>query len=148
MNVIDALKRLERNGSECGKATAKLRASAILIADQIIKACPYRTQRDLPRGYSIGTVRGFQGRRETYLYPPRGEGALNGEGGYACGDFSAPQPDGCALDSLHAFARDIATGLLDEIAAQWEAERVQHETDATTLAAARPDELDEEGLSQ
>lgn len=115
-NVIDALKRLERWGSEDSKATQKLRDAASSLAAHISTLVPSDTE--LPRGYS---ARQYGNAASLYLWEPD-------DNDWA----SVAHTRDNALD----FAEDIATGLLDELAAWLEQRTGESDGAAATLRRA------------
>lgn len=118
--VINAVKRLERAGSENSRATQKLFEAAKIVADSIEENVPAGVR--LPRGYIVRRVQSNLG-SEKFLC--RGTDDLtvfvDGIGGYLHGDFQCWIPAQNRKTVLD-FAADIASGLLDEIAA-WLEER-------------------------
>lgn len=134
-NVVNAVNRLTRAGSEDSRATAKLHEAANAVALLIEQECPVGVA--LPRGYMVRRVRSNVG-SETYLTwgDARYDGDevwIDGTGRYLHGDFNAAIPDQTRAGSL-MFAKDIADGLLDEIAALLEALAVEADRAAGVLA--------------
>lgn len=119
MSVIDALKRLERLGDEHSVATQKLITAAQELADHLC-TLGLPVEEDLPRGYCVtqhrlteGSLVLFLTRQATDPHADQFERAwLNSRDEYlgAC-YYGAPTRS----DAL-AFAQDIATGWLDELA--------------------------------
>jgi hypothetical protein len=140
MDVINAVKRLERAGDENSKATAKLHEAARNVAALIINRVPVGVQ--LPRGYRVKkvksnvgsaeflTLRGEQGEYGEYDYY-----WIDGTGGYLHRDFNAAIPAQTRAGSLR-FAKDIAEGLLNEIAEFLEQRKAESESAAAALAQA------------
>jgi hypothetical protein len=120
MDIINAVKRLERAGDENSKATKKLHQAAATIAELIEKTVPVGIK--LPRGYKVIRVRsnigsdvflGHDFRDNMYTDWP--ETWIDGIGRYLHNDFNCNIPAQTRAGSLK-FAKDIAEGLLDEIA--------------------------------
>lgn len=120
-NIISALKRLERAGSEESQTTQKLVEAARQLGEHIAPLCPTDATgllaggHDLPRGYSIGTMGMLRDMRRVLQ-------SLD-----SMGDEVPVDSD---RSSALAFAADIATGWLDELASWLEA-RASESTDAT-----------------
>jgi len=115
-NIINAVKRLERAGSENSRATQKLYQAAGNVADLIETQVPVGVE--LPRGYYVREVCSNIGSclflcRET----EDGRDYIDGIGRYLHGDFHCWIP-GQNRAVVMQFAEDVADGLLDEIA-QW-----------------------------
>jgi len=133
MSVIDDLKRLERAGGEYSKTSQKLREAVISVAEKILElteSLPEGTE--LPRDYLIDTrCGGSGGNRVCYRYlikvekiPDLGyeeykivNGALDKDF-YIMGDIV----DGTLVrvvprELCLQFAKDVATGWIDEVAA-------------------------------
>lgn len=140
-DVINAVKRLERAGSENSRATKKLHEAVRTVADFICDQVPRGVT--LPRGYFTQRVHSNIG-GETFLYLGTlylGTGedeavGIDTTGGYLHGDFNCPMPGQTRAGSLQ-FAKDVAEGLLDEIAV-WLEQRASESDSATkTLEAAK-----------
>ncbi len=112
-NVINALKRLERAGSEESRATAKLREAAGAIADHIAELIPDAEGIVLPYGY---VVEGYND-SGTYLRYLR--------------DAYANTTGATRDDSLQ-FARDIADGWLDALGS-WLEQRSSESAEAVAV---------------
>jgi hypothetical protein len=121
-SVINALKRLERAGSENSRATQKLHEAADKVAQAIINAVPRHLHGSwLPRDYrivkitaNIGEARYLVKKGDTDDWGNRHDYWIDGSGGYLFGDFNCPVPEQTREGSL-LFAKDIADGLLDMI---------------------------------
>lgn len=110
-SIINAVKRLERAGSENSKATQKLFEAALDVAYLIEKTVPVNVQ--LPRGYKV--IRRYSNSgSELFLINSDGE-YIDGTGRYLHGDFNCWIPEQ-KREAILDFAADIADGLLDEIA--------------------------------
>jgi hypothetical protein len=136
-NVVTALNRLQRAGSENSRATAKLREAAVVVADVILQTAPRDVE--LPRGYvatrqysNVGSFLQFRNAAGETL---NSESKIPGEH-YLHGDFNRTWVN-VDREGLQQFAADIADGLLDEIAAFIEAQTAQAETAAANLEAAK-----------
>jgi hypothetical protein len=124
-DIINAVARLERAGSENSRVTNKLHAAASTVADWIEGQVPVNVL--LPRGYRVKRVKSNVGYtdflvRESKETNEYGEPVLlwiDGTGVYLHGDFHAAIPSQTRHGSL-LFANDVASGLLDEIAAWME----------------------------
>ena len=140
--IIDALKRLERAGSESSWATNKLREAAKELAKYVERIVPDDV--DLPRGYwattrssNVGSC-GFLNARSPERCEYTGDQlteAIDGWDGYLHGDFNRPV---CApsRETVLKFAADVADGWLDELA-EWLEKRTAEEDAATdTLETA------------
>lgn len=143
MSIIDTIKRLERARSGGSRAGATVRQAAADVARFIMDSVPIGS--DLPRGYGTIERRSSTGGSATFLVSPPGDPDecgnrvshyINGWDGYLHGDFRCelrePSRE-CVLD----FARDIAEGLLDEIAAWLDARAAEDEAAAAQLEAAK-----------
>jgi hypothetical protein len=141
MSLLDSLNRLQRAGDEGSKATAKLHEAASDVARKIREIAPEGVR--LPRGYMVLRVRSNISSttrlvKETGEKDQWGESQLlwiDGDGTYLHGDFNAEIPAQTRAGSL-AFAKDIAEGLLDEIAAFLEAEAAKDVAATSALEAA------------
>jgi hypothetical protein len=125
-DVVNALKRLERAGSESSRATEKLMGAAVDVAVAIEKACPAElVGQDLADGYIVTRVRSSVGSDLFLVRGPEEDGYgdspewIDGNGSYLHGDFNAWIPDSTRAGVLQ-FAQDIASGLLDRIAERFE----------------------------
>lgn len=126
-DVINALKRLQRAGSETSQSTEKLHEAVRVLASHITRLVPDGVE--LPRGYRAMVVASNVG-GETFLTLPsedrdewtgeRGVVYVDGLGGPLHGDFRCEIPAQTRKTSL-AFAADVADGWLDELAAWLEA---------------------------
>jgi hypothetical protein len=111
-SVVDALKRLERAGDEHSRATEKLRQAAYALSEHLRPLVPQREE--LPRGYQ-------------YHY-----------------DVLCSQVD-CEVwrevcedrETALAFARNIATGWLDDLATWLEKRAAEDETATRRLENAK-----------
>ena len=128
--IISAVKRLERAGSENSRATQKLFEAAREVACFIEKQVPIRVQ--LPRGYYVRQISSNVG-VEKFLSTEYGR-LIDGIDGYLHGDLHRwiPGPDRA---TVLEFAKDIATGLLDEIADWLEARAAEAEQATEVLKA-------------
>jgi hypothetical protein len=138
MDTIDALKRLERAGSENSKATAKLHEAASELAGRIIKAVPANVT--LPRDYRVVKVKSNVG-EESFLVHGQADELdydhwIDGTGKYLHGDCHCDIPPQTREGSLQ-FAKDIAEGLLDEIAEFLDQRQCESDSATETLLAAR-----------
>jgi hypothetical protein len=140
MNVITALKRLERAGSEDSRTTEKLRQAARLLSehvvsqltDNVIGECRLRREpdhdepapdRELPRGYAL--MKRYKADGSNYL---------------VLANWREPAgwvPVDHDRQSALAFARDVANGWLDELAGWLEARAAEAASAAQTLEQAR-----------
>ena len=127
-SVINALKRLERAGSEDSKATQKLCEAAAEVAEVIIKNVPVGVP--LPRSYEV-VKRHSNISYELFLINSDGE-YIDGIGRYLHGDLQCWIPEQKRNVVLN-FAQDIATGLLDEIADFIEQEAMKSNKATETL---------------
>lgn len=125
-NLIDSLKRLERAGAENSRTTEKLREAAVEVAIKIaVTVAPHdRTRVELPRGYEICAWEDEAGAAFGYLRPAESSDYFE----------AGATP---SLASAQIFAADIASGLLDEIAAFLEERAAQNEQATATLEAAK-----------
>jgi len=153
MDVVSALKRLERAGSEHSRATEKLLGAASEMADWLCGHLPWvggipGTRYELHRVYShrVNSGRTYLVRRrdsddfsQDEGWVARTEDWLNGSeggaGGYFCGDFSCPVPEATRRGAL-LFAEDLAGGLLETIADLLERENAEADGAAERLRAA------------
>jgi len=112
-SIINALKRLERAGSENSRATQKLYDAAIEVACFIEKNVPAGV--DLPRGYKVKEVRSNIGTALFLVKETDFEFEyIDGLGDYLHGDYNCLIP-GQKRATILKFAEDVATGLLNEI---------------------------------
>lgn len=143
MSLIDSINRLERAGSEHSRATAKLHEAVCDIADLIERTVPHNVK--LPRGYIVRDIESNVG-TTTLLFRATGqidefvgneiEECIDYDGGrYLHGDFNVDMASArqTRAKSL-AFAKDVAEGLLDEIAAHLES-RIRKADEATAALA-------------
>lgn len=137
MDIINAVKRLERSGDENSKATKKLHEATRNVAQLIEDQCPVGV--DLPRGYRVIKRKSNVGSAHYLLAGADQYGDaeywIDGHGSYLHGDFGAWIPDQTRAGSLK-FARDVAEGLLDEIAEFLEKRKEESESAARALEAA------------
>lgn len=140
-DVINAVKRLERAGSENSRATKKLHDAASEVAYLIKHQVPVGA--DLPRGYNVVEVNSNVGICRFLLLPngcdEYGEPQslwIDGTGNYLHGDFRCEIPDQTREGSLQ-FAKDIADGLLNEIAAWLESRVNEADSAAETLEQSK-----------
>ncbi len=120
MEIINSLKRLERAGAENSRTTEKLRQGAAQVADLICEVAPA----DLGvKGYHI-VVAPFhrflalgEGEKETYV-------------SISCSGYLPPR------ETALAFAKDVANGLLDEIAERVEMDASEASEGLAVLRAA------------
>jgi len=145
---MNSLQRLQRAGDNGSKATKKLHEAAEAVADEICKSV-YRAKAvgvRLPRGYRVRNVKSNVGNNDFLVYDPTKSSGdewdsypdeiwIDGIGSYMHGDFHCWIPEQTREGSLR-FAKDIAEGLLDEIAAFLEARDAEAEKAATALDAA------------
>ena len=143
--VVNALKRLERAGSEHSRATEKLHAAVRVTAAEVIRIVPEGVE--LPRGYRVRSIQSNVGNDYFLTYRSRDNGTwegadetfdayVDGCGGYLHGDFHCPIPPQTRTKSL-TFAKDVATGWLDELAAWLEARAAEDAAATASLEAAR-----------
>ena len=130
-DVVNALKRLERAGSEHSRTTDKLREAAAEVAKFIEGNVPVGME--LPRGYIVLRDDG-----SSYLMTPEVE-EVSGQYCYPCQyalypGGSKPFPTRAAL---HEFAKDIADGWLDEVAEMLERVAEEDSASTQTLEAAK-----------
>jgi len=143
--IINAVKRLERAGSEHSRATQKLFAAAAKVAAFIEERVPVGV--DLPRGYytrevttNSGSARFLcrdipipvEGDDENEAHVAYVTRYVDGLGGHVHGDFRTYVPDQ-DRETVLRFAEDIAGGLLDEIAAWLESRAVEAEKAASSM---------------
>ena len=141
MDLISAVKRLERAGDENSKATKKLHEAAKTVAYLIEAQAPVGVK--LPHGYSVERVKSNVGSDEFLTVPhdkvnefgEREYFWIDGCGRYLHGDFHAQVPGQTRAGSLK-FAKDVAEGLLDEIAEFLEKRKEESESAATVLEQA------------
>ena len=148
MDIISAVKRLERAGDENSKATKKLHEAAYNVAQLIIKIVPLGVK--LPRGYKVRHIKSNVGSADflTYWQPTPSDKAyserpdlegetmwIDGQGSYLHGDFNAWIPNQTRAGSLK-FAKDVAEGLLEEIAEFLEKRKAESEEATSALAVA------------
>ena len=146
--ILNALNRLQRAGSEASRCTAKLHEAAAAVAEEI---CESVSKADaigkmLPRKYIVHRQRSNIGstlflywiERETKDecdYEGRSH-CINGESGYLHGDFKSEMTPKPRAGSLQ-FAKDVSEGLLDEIAEFLEKRAAENELAAQKLEAAK-----------
>lgn len=146
-DLMNSLNRLQRAGDNGSKATKKLHEAASTVADEICKSvyAARAVGEKLPRGYRVVNVRSNVGDND-FLTLDSGKKNLragdsefgydefidnhtfwiDGTGSYMHGDFHCMIPDQEREGSLR-FAKDIAEGLLDEIASFLEARETEAE---------------------
>lgn len=116
-DVINAVKRLERAGSESSRTTEKLFEAASKIAEKIEKVAPVGVI--LPRGYKVVEIRSNVSSEDFLAVVDTWDlsviGYIDGIGRYLHGDFNCWIP-AQERDIILQFAKDIADGLLDDIA--------------------------------
>ncbi len=148
--VIDALKRLERAGSENSRTTQKLRAASVVIADEIVKSVEAAQAEsvELPRGYVVVDQYSNIGCFTQLRTPSMADGwedsrreTLNSDSTapgekYLHGDFNKTFFV-AGRESILQFAADIADGLLDEIAEFLEKRATENEAQAVVLEGAK-----------
>lgn len=127
-DLINALKRLERAGDEHSRATTKLHAAVRKIAEFIEDQCPAHVP--LPRGYMVN-----EGERYMYLTRDLGPAKYPYSGESWERDWQFIDRRQTRESSLQ-FAKDIAEGLLEEIAAFLE-ERTQEAEQAAVLLESK-----------
>lgn len=138
-NIINALKRLERAGSEHSKSTQKLCDAAVVVADMVADLVPisreaYPSLVMLPRGYSVGLA-GCDRRAEQFLYSPLDtDGIRTAFNSYRADDNGMVRCYGISRKSALAFARDVADGWLDELG-DWLQEQASQAARATKVIA-------------
>jgi hypothetical protein len=140
-SIINALKRLERAGKDNSRATQKLREAAIDVAQFVIDSTPRAfICKELARGYKVLGIESNVGKE--YYFRVRGTGydctsrfLCIAKGHYQHGDFNA-WVDAATREDVLSFAADVANGLLDEIATQFEAATVQDASATDTLKNA------------
>jgi hypothetical protein len=134
-SIINAVKRLERAGSENSRTTQKLFGAARQVAELIEDMVP--AGEELPRGYYVKKVQSNIGYGLFLCYDELVENNLeitryiDGIGGYLHGDFHCWIP-GQDRDTVLQFAKDVATGFLDEIA-EWLEKRAEENQKATEV---------------
>jgi hypothetical protein len=143
-DLINALNRLERAGSESSRCTKKLHEAASTVADKICDSvrAAKAVGVTLPRGYRVRNVKSNVGNRAFLVAEPgtRDEWGnddqlwIDGTGGYLHGDFHAGIPEQTREGSLR-FAKDVSEGLLNEIAAFLEDRAAENAMAAGTLEA-------------
>jgi len=146
-NIISAVKRLERAGSENSRTTQKLFEAARQVAELIKDMVPAGAR--LPRGYYVKKVHSNVGSCSFLCrdfpgdYP--GEAVtryVDGIGSHLHGDFHCWIP-GQDRNTVLKFAEDIATGLLDEIA-EWLEKRTAENQKATEALLKAKEEEEED----
>ncbi len=142
MNIIDAVKRLERAGDENSKATKKLHDAAATVAEIIERVAPLGVS--LPRDYRVTRVRSNIG-SDVFLLGGKAQYGdaefwVDGIGRYLHNDFNCDIPAQTRSGSLK-FAKDVAEGLLDEIAEFLEKRKQDSEQAATVLEQAAAEKL-------
>jgi len=143
-SIINAVKRLERAGSEHSRATQKLYEAAREVASLIEAQVPAGVK--LPRGYYVKEICSNVGCADFLCIKIPLEYAgtqhyeetryIDGIGRYLHGDFHCWVP-GQDRATVLKFAEDIADGLLDEIAEWLEARAAKAEQAAEVLENAK-----------
>ena len=138
-SIINAVKRLERAGSENSRATKKLFDAARKVAELIEDQVPAGVK--LPRGYYVKRISSNIGSAEFLCCEVVGEYGpenryVDGIDGYLHGDFHCWLP-GQDRDTVLKFAEDVATGLLGEIAEWLEARAAKAAEAAGVLENAK-----------
>jgi len=106
--IINAVKRLERAGSENSRATQKLKDACKQLGEFIEKQVPHNVR--LPRNYIVKETS-----NSYYLVKIKNAFAYGEEVEYFGNTITDPYKEPSRLLCLQ-FAKDIAEGLLDEIA--------------------------------
>lgn len=144
MNIIDALKRLERAGDENSRVTEKLKAATVILAEKIQENI--ETWDKLPKGYQL-----LPGSGEYNRYLIKNLSEKDGKVTY----FNETQCEDPYFIDYHKdtflwisrsgkltrkgaleFAKDISEGLLDEISAHIKEAAKKAEKAAEVLEAA------------
>ncbi len=140
-SIINAVKRLERAGSEHSRTTQKLFEAARQVAKLIKEMVPVGVK--LPRGYYVQLVSSNIGSsrflcRDFSVENDHANGVafVDGIGGYLHRDFRCWVP-GQDRTTVLKFAEDVADGLLDEIAEWLEVRTVEMEEAANKLLKAQ-----------
>lgn len=152
MKAIDALKRLERAGSEHTRTTQKLREAAHKVTCQLAETVPHDII--LPRNYVVTWADGYacdEGARwhksvvvlmrKARLVTEYGQhyfvGSVVGMASLDLGQWDVKSyfPDQSRQDVL-AFSADIADGLLEEISAFVEARAAENKNATGILKAS------------
>jgi hypothetical protein len=135
-NVINAVKRLERAGSENSRATQKLFEAASKVAGLVEKMAPDSVK--LPRGYKVIYASANIGGCHFLIRGDEEEenaDFIDGIGEYLYGDFNCFIPNQTRRSVLK-FAEDIAGGWLDEVAAFLEERAKKSDENSETLDSA------------
>lgn len=147
-NIISAVKRLERAGSENSRTTQKLFEAARQVAELIKDMVPAGAR--LPRGYYVKKVHSNVGSCSFLCrdFPGDYPGEvkthyIDGIGEYLHRDIHCWIP-GQDRNTVLKFAEDVATGLLDEIA-EWLEKR---NTEAQKLAETLKKATEKEGKNK
>ena len=134
-DVINALKRLERAGASNSKSTKKLFEAAETAAHAIKQIVPEGVE--LPRGYCVIEHKSNVGYASFLVHGSEEESEyIDGIGTYLHGDFHCEIPAQTRRGCLE-FAEDIASGLLDEIAAFLEQRAATEEVNLARLEAVK-----------
>lgn len=135
-NVIDALKRLERAGAEDSRATQRLVEAAGVLGRHIAAHLPPETAPQVNE-------------YDHLLYPLPRSFAVRGESlvRFWDRDPDYDRPVDADRETALFFAREVATGWLDELAEWLEARTAEADESAATLDAAR-DEAEYAELSR
>lgn len=122
-HITNAVKRLERAGSENSRTTEKLHAAVCTVADFICNQVP--TNVTLPRGYLVQETITDTG-SSRFLYRLTGQKNEWGD------DLIGIDTPGMTRAGSLQFAKDVAEGLLDEIT-EWLDIRSAESNDAAEL---------------
>jgi hypothetical protein len=146
-SIINSLKRLERAGSENSRTTEKLREAAAEVANKIVEMVPLSLiDEEGPKGAVVSLPRGYvieerTGNNASFRYLTRDGDPLwesryldAKENHYQGGDFNC-WIGAANRDDILRFSKDIATGLLNEIAT-WLEERTKANQSATATLKA------------
>ena len=130
-NIVNALKRLERAGDENSRTTQKMYEAANKIAEVIISSVPANVW--LPRRYKVVVVNSNVTSAEFLVKHDQHDKHewIDGTGAYLHGDLRCWIP-GQTRTGVLDFAKDIAEGLLDEIALFLE-KRAQESSEMTDV---------------
>ena len=129
MNIIDALKRLERAGAENSRTTDKLREAAVAVAEKVENLAKGMDIFDLPRGYCVEQRQG-----STYLMSDETDMEDYCPQRFALYPGSLAKPP---REIVLRFAADVAGGWLDEVAEMLETRAAENTEAADQLEAAK-----------
>ena len=135
-DIINALKRLERIGSESSRTNQKLREAVEVVADKIIDLFPEGV--DLPRRLKIVEEQDEDPQEGSYYllaYEDPDE-----SGAYAYGG-TIHRVSGGEISTIYRFAQDLADGLMNELAEWLEKWNAQCEKTADMLKELAEKEL-------